>query len=377
MEPNHSALAFILKKHGYVLNRKIGHGANGTCYMVFSEKYQTAFLCKAIQLLYGSEKSRMEQYNREIQSLSLLCHKNIVKIYDFFADSEWLFMIMEYCQNGSLQQYIQNISSKVQFVDYNFTRKVLSDILAALQYCHEIKRISHHDIKPGNVVLDVYGNAKLCDFGFSAIMEATTARDSDSDQESSAQPTDSIKASGSLYFMSPQLLNFCLKRTKDYDMFAADIWATGVTAYFLITGQVPFLGHTKMDVLSSQMKAFSSDACGSHSDIFARLPPSLPEDLLTILKLSLQYNEKGRATASQLIQILNNSMNQESLPTLIKINHSGLKSGSYDCSTSAPKLHHRATGKNSKRRLSCSTSAGLIKKPICPLVRRISMKKIL
>ena len=175
MSADHAILAHLLKMHGYILDCMIGEGANGTCYLVYSEKYQTAFLCKCIQLLHGSERSRLEQYHREIQSLSLLIHKNIVKIYDCFSESNYLFMIMEYCPNGSLADYINKYAKTAKYVNYTFVRKIVTDILLALQYCHDVKHISHHDIKPANIVLDSYGNAKLCDFGFSAIIDRVSA----------------------------------------------------------------------------------------------------------------------------------------------------------------------------------------------------------
>ena len=300
-----TSISYILTKHDYLLQDKIGEGANGECYLVESTKYQkTFFVCKCIPIIYGFEKSRVEQYHAEIESLSQLPHKNIVQIYDCFSEANFLFLIMEYCENGNLITFIQNNVINARFIDYTYIRKILLDILQGLQYCHEITHISHHDIKPGNIIFDKYGNAKLCDFGFSAVLHPNA--DSEGDYYPSVNNTNNkFKTSGSLPFMSPQLLSFSLDLAQDYDMFAADIWAFGITAYMLVTGRQPFSGYTKKDILKAQTQAFSSkDLYENKSSIFKYLPKDLPEDIREIIIGSLQFEEKNRLNADSLVKLI-------------------------------------------------------------------------
>ena len=54
-------------------------------------------------------------------------------------------------------------------------RKHFKDLVSALYYCHEIKSLSHRDVKPENMMLSEDGNLILCDFGVSQFFESKRA----------------------------------------------------------------------------------------------------------------------------------------------------------------------------------------------------------
>lgn len=92
-----------------------------------------------------------------------------------------------------------------------------------MEYCHENVQIIHRDIKPENILLDENDNVKLADFGVSLMM------DNGCDQVNST--------AGSNYFFSPEAcLGTIFKGRK------SDIWACGVTLYYLALGKFPFTG---------------------------------------------------------------------------------------------------------------------------------------
>ena len=94
-------------------------------------------------------------------------------------------------------------------------------MIIAIEYCHENAKIIHRDIKPDNILIDDNDNVKLSDFGVSFIME---------------NGSDDIQTSaGSYYYNAPEA---CMGST--YKGRKSDIWACGITLYYMIYKQFPF-----------------------------------------------------------------------------------------------------------------------------------------
>ena len=296
MEIDPDTIAPLLKKHGYLIEEQIGRGAQGACFVVFSEKYSTKFVCKCMKLSHKMKESQTKQFDREIYSLSHVIHTNIVKIYEHFAEFQYMFMIIEYCQEGSLLSFIkknEQLITQHRHFHYTQMRKYMIDILSALTYCHDEMKMSHHDIKPENIVIDQYGRAKICDFGLAHVLSSQFT-------ELFARP----KLGGTLLYLSPQLIKCALKIDQEYDFFAADVWAFGVTAYTILSMKYPFYGHTLKDVLQSQIDQLGPAAQLAQNTLFTKLPKNIPRDLMTVLQRSLAFEEADRARASELLEIL-------------------------------------------------------------------------
>ena len=318
MEVNYAEIHPILMKHGYTIQEEIGSGAQGVCMVVFCAKYQMQFVCKCMRIRENSNEDIVKkQFDREVYSLVHILHKNIVKIYDYFSEKDYLFMFIEYCTRGSLQATIKQRSMIPRFqnvYDYTIIRKFMIDILSALCYCHEEQHISHHDIKPQNIVIDVYGNAKLCDFGLSQLIQSnlsSTTGDFDDDCNTSHRQN----VGGSLYFMSPQLFETTFNPEKHYNMYAADIWAFGITVFTLLSLKFPFTGYSRKDVYDSQVLMYEKSLCfkGGLLEAFTELPKDVPDDILKVLVRSLEFEEDKRATARELKNILENGAKKREL----------------------------------------------------------------
>ncbi len=92
---------------------------------------------------------------------------NLVKLYGFFDDSENVYMVMEYCEEGSLDEKMNKLNyhkKGTQLLREREINKCLRDVITALSEMHH-QEIMHRDIKPANVVMS-YGVYKLCDFGW-------------------------------------------------------------------------------------------------------------------------------------------------------------------------------------------------------------------
>lgn len=99
---------------------------------------------------------------QEIKIHAFLTHPNIVQFYGVFHDKNYIYMILEYLESGTLFDYLGDKSC----LDEKEAVFFLRQICMAVKYLHN-KDIAHRDIKPENIIIS-YGLAKLCDFGWSA-----------------------------------------------------------------------------------------------------------------------------------------------------------------------------------------------------------------
>ena len=151
----------------------------------------------------------------EVEMLKKLDHPAIVKYLTSYAnDSNDLCIIMEYCQNGDLNDLIQKRGPQIA-TEKNIIA-IISNIASALDYIHQ-KGIIHRDIKPNNILCGVNNHIKLADFGLAKLMELRT--------QSGRQVA--LTNCGTSIYMSPEVL-----RNQPYGT-ATDIFSFGTTISFL------------------------------------------------------------------------------------------------------------------------------------------------
>ena len=135
-----------------------------------------------------------------------------MKLLDCYVTDEEIWIILEYCQLGSLADIIR--MTEQPFTEGEIAC-ICSNIIQALDYIHALQKI-HRDVKPGNILVNHLGQVKLTDFGI-----ASTKSYSDS-------------FIGSPLWMAPEQLS---KTAYDYKI---DIWALGVCIIEMSEGKAPF-----------------------------------------------------------------------------------------------------------------------------------------
>lgn len=249
-------LANALKQHGYEYVSVAGRGGFSNVYVVRSEKYNQCFACK-----YGQNCKGLGE---EIKLLSTISNQFVIQVYDYFKVGENIGAILDYCPNGSVKDYMRlhgNLNcSQIYQVSYF--------VLNALDVCHS-RRIVHRDIKPSNILIDSHGFPRLSDFGLAMRVE----------------PEKMISStSGTTAYMAPEMF-----LESEYDPFAADIWAFGVTLFHMFIGCLPWISKDKAGMIEEIKKGFNH-------------PLKYKEDEIskTITKC-LQSNPKLRPTAESLL----------------------------------------------------------------------------
>jgi len=206
----------------------------------------------------------------EIELLNHLDHPNIVKYLATIKTKDYLNIVLEFVENGSLANTVAKFGSLPE----GLIAVYIEQILQGLCYLH-IQGVVHRDIKGANILTTKEGTVKLADFGV-----ATRMPDGRLPQQ--ARQDDDV--AGSPYWMAPEVIEMSPATP------AADVWSVGATIIELLTGSPPYFHLTAMAALFRIVQ----DAC-----------PPLPRDmspaLQDFLKQCFRKDAAARMTAKQLL----------------------------------------------------------------------------
>lgn len=194
------------------IGQEIGSGAYSRCYLAQSE-YGQVFAAKVV---YKRKKKPLATAMDEISVHRTLHHPHVVEFYEYLEKEAFTLLLLEYCPNGNMQEYVRNRGRLTEREACYF----MLPIAGAVEYLHS-QLVHHGDIKLSNILLDEYMQPKLADFGFAKRLA------SERDFRTSV--------CGTPDYMAPETL---LKPVR-FGM-PTDIWALGVTAYTMLYGRTPF-----------------------------------------------------------------------------------------------------------------------------------------
>ncbi|XWS08329.1 hypothetical protein CRYUN_Cryun41cG0070100 [Craigia yunnanensis] len=209
----------------FVKEQKISQGSYGKVVLYRNKNDGTPYAIKKIcksrlcKVRMTQSETAMTNVLREVSIMKMLDHPNIVNLVEVMDDQrcDYLYMVLEYVEGN----VIRNLSEIQGHIDETTARRYFKDIIAGLTYLHS-HNIVHGDIKPENLLLTKSGRVKIGDFSVSQAFE------DDNDEL--------WRCPGTPAFTSPEC---CLNTV--YHGKAADIWATGVTLYYMVVGCYPFL----------------------------------------------------------------------------------------------------------------------------------------
>jgi len=184
----------------------------------------------AVKSIDKSKIGRLDHLRREIDLLTGIHHRGIMKMVDCYEDAEHVHIVSEKYAGGELFDRIVENTSPRGCLSERRAGAVVESLLEAVAYLHE-NGVVHRDIKPENILLESdnndYAAVKLIDFGLSRHHE-----------EGEGPMTNPV---GTAYYMSPELLE------GEYDK-STDLWSIGVVAYILLCGVPPFNGATDSEI---------------------------------------------------------------------------------------------------------------------------------
>ncbi|GAY63823.1 hypothetical protein CUMW_228790 [Citrus unshiu] len=128
----------------------------------------------AIKRIGHNSQQGMKEFVAEIMSMGRLRHRNLVQLHGWCGKQDELLLVYDYVPNGSLDKLLFDKDHKLRkLLTWDQRYKILIGIAQSLLYLHEEcnQRVVHRDVKPSNILLDTYLNAKLGDFGLAKIYE--------------------------------------------------------------------------------------------------------------------------------------------------------------------------------------------------------------
>lgn len=225
----------------YKILEKLGEGTFGKVYKTLhnpSNQYRAMKLVRKENVKFQDDD---RVFLKEIQVLSKLDHPNIIKVYEYFIDKKFYYVVTELASGGELYDQI----AKIQYYNETDAACIMQQLLSAVCYLHN-NNIVHRDLKPENMMLEtnVKGDLsiKLIDFG---------AANFYSNDEKDGKLTLKV---GTPYYIAPEVIK------KNYDN-KCDLWSCGVIMYILLCGYPPFDGDDDKDIMNNVLKCeFSFDS---------------------------------------------------------------------------------------------------------------------
>jgi tRNA A-37 threonylcarbamoyl transferase component Bud32 len=275
--------AYQARKLGqYQLHRKLGSGGMGEVYLAEHMLLKRTCAIKLIRSDQAGDRATLSRFEREVQAMATLTHWNTVEVYDYGRTADGTFYyVMEYLSGLSLQELVEQHGPLPAGRAIHFLRQ----LCAALKEAHSIGLI-HRDIKPSNVIAcqrgGVHDVAKLLDFGLVQ------------DVGGFAAGSDRITMLGAI-LGSPNYISPEQASGRGQIDGRTDIYSLGALAYFLVTGQTPFVRETAMELLAAHMK---DDVPPPR-----QLQPEIPQDLEEVIMVCLRKSPEARFADAESLEL--------------------------------------------------------------------------
>jgi serine/threonine protein kinase, bacterial len=236
----------------YRVDTLIATGGMSAVYRGLDLRLDRPVALKIMESRYAGDHQFLTRFQREARAVARLKDPGLVAVYDQGLDSQHPFLVMELIEGGTLRELLRERGP----MPPHAVAAVLRPVLSGLAVAHR-SGLVHRDIKPENVLISDDGEVKIADFGLvRAVAEAKI--------------TSTSVILGTAAYLSPEQVG-----TGDADP-RSDVYAVGILAYELLTGDTPFTGDNALAVAYQRM----DNDVAPPSTVIAGVPPQFDELVL-------------------------------------------------------------------------------------------------
>jgi serine/threonine protein kinase, bacterial len=208
----------------YRVATKIATGGTSTVYRGLDTRLDRPVALKVMDSRYAGDQQFLTRFQLEARTVARLKDPGLVAVYDQGMDARHPFLVMELVEGGTLRELLAERGP----MPPHAVAAVLRPVLGGLAAAHRAGLV-HRDVKPENILISDEGDVKIVDFGLvRAVAEAGI--------------TSTSVILGTAAYLSPEQVRDGNASPR------SDVYALGIVAYELLTGQTPFSGDSALSV---------------------------------------------------------------------------------------------------------------------------------
>jgi eukaryotic-like serine/threonine-protein kinase len=238
----------------------------------------------AVKLLHhGADPAR---FSREARAVAGLSHPGICRVYDYGDADGRPYIVLEYLAGGTLDDRL----ARGQPLPDDDAARIARELASALAHAHA-RGLVHRDLKPGNVLFDLEGSAKISDFGIAQVAGAPTL-------------TEAGTLLGTAAYISPE------QASAERVTPASDVYSFGVILYQMLTGRLPFEAESALELAAKHVS--------EEPAAIASLRPDAPSDLERVATAALAKRPEDRPPdGSALLEALEGGIAAEAATAIL------------------------------------------------------------
>jgi serine/threonine-protein kinase len=276
----------------YQIEELMGQGGMSSVFKANDPNLKRVVAVKMIHEHLSNDPGFVNRFEEEAYAVAQMRHPNIVQVYDFDHEDNTYYMVMEFIPGETLQDQLKRLNSDGRVMPFDDIVSYMVNICEAADYAHE-RGMIHRDIKPANIMLSVYKQAILMDFGIAKIIGGQ-------------QHTATGATVGTAQYMSPeQITGTNIDRR-------SDVYSLGVSLFEMVSGHPPFEADSAMTLMMMHVNDPVPDLQG--------INPQTPPGLIAVINKALAKSKEDRyQTAGELAAALNSYPDQtDVIPTPIE-----------------------------------------------------------